>query len=225
MTILLNSFRTAIYLVVILATWWVGVRLFDIPNYLLPPPGDGWQRLVTQPSLFVHHGTIAAIEIVLALILRSIIGFGTGIICWMSIRHERAIFPVLVVTQALPVFAIAPLLVTWFGYGLAPKLVMATLIVFLPVAVSTLNGLKRVHEAWQHQAIAMRATPGNGFIWIMVPAALATIAVGLRLAAVSAPIGAIVGIWAGEVEGLGFLMLRSNHRVEIDTVFAALFVF
>ncbi|MEM9356304.1 MAG: ABC transporter permease [Pseudomonadota bacterium] len=224
MTVLLNGLRTAVYLFVIIAAWWASVRFFNIPHYLLPPPGDVWQRLLSQPSLFVHHGTITAIEIILALILGSLIGFGTGVVCWISTRLEQVVFPVLVVTQALPVFAIAPLLVTWLGYGLAPKLVMATLIVFFPVAISTLNGLKRVPKAWQHQAIVMRATPGNSFMWIMVPAALATIAVGLRLAAVSAPIGAIVGEWVGSAEGLGFLMLRSNQRVEIDTVFAALFV-
>lgn len=223
MTVLFNSLKVAIYLFVILAVWWGFVRFFNIPSYLLPPPGDVWHRLYTQPALFIHHGTITAIEIVLALILGSIIGFGIGALCWASIRMEKTIFPILVVTQALPVFAIAPLLVTWLGYGLAPKLVMATLIVFFPVAISTLNGLKRVPKAWQHQAIIMRATPVNHFIWIMVPAALAAIAVGLRLAAVSAPIGAIVGEWVGSAEGLGFLMLRSNQRVEIDTVFAALF--
>ncbi|MGI9425731.1 MAG: ABC transporter permease [Hyphomicrobiaceae bacterium] len=219
-----TGLRAATYFVVLVASWSLSVRLFEIPHYILPTPEAVGARLLTQPALFLHHGVTTAIEIVLALIIGTLIGFAAGVACWTSTRLERNVFPVLVITQALPVFAIAPLLVTWFGYGLAPKLVMATLIVFFPVALSTLNGLKRVPAAWRDQATVMQATPVNRFLWIMLPAALATIAVGVRLAAVSAPIGAIVGEWVGSAEGLGFLMLRSNQRVEIDTVFAALFV-
>jgi len=224
MTFLHAGLRAVIFFAVLIVGWSLFVRAFDIPPYLLPAPSAVGARLVAQPGLFLHHGSITALEIVLALLLGSLLGFATGVACWASARLERNLLPVLILTQALPVFAIAPLLVTWLGYGLAPKLVMATLIVFFPVALSTLNGLKRVPNAWRDQALVMRATPFNRFLWIMLPAALATIAVGLRLAAVSAPIGAIVGEWVGSAEGLGFLMLRSNQRVEIDTVFAALFV-
>ena len=224
MTLMRWSLTLAIYAAVLIFGWWALVHAFSIPAYLLPEPGAVAARLWLSLDLFLHHGSITALEIVLSLLLGTTIGFATGVACWRSAWVENSLLPVLVLTQALPVFAIAPVLVTWLGYGLAPKLVMATLIVFFPVALSTLHGLKRVPRGWLDQAAVMRATPFNRFWWIMLPAALGTIAVGIRLAAVSAPIGAIVGEWVGSAEGLGFLMLRANQRVEIDTVFAALFV-
>jgi len=212
------------YAAVFTSIWWLSVWLLAPPPYILPGPVAVAERLWRMPLFFLHHGAITALEIVLSLALGTLIGFGAGIACWRWRRVEKGLLPVLVVTQALPVFAIAPLLVTWLGYGLAPKLAMATLIVFFPVALATLNGLKRVPPAWRDQALVMRATPWRLFCFVQLPAALATIAVGLRLAAVSAPIGAIVGEWVGSAEGLGFVMLRANQRVEIDTVFAALIV-
>ncbi|MEL6287350.1 MAG: ABC transporter permease [Pseudomonadota bacterium] len=213
-----------IYAGVLLAAWHLIVRAFAVPAYIVPTPSAVGARLLRQPDLLAYHAGITALEIVLALIIGSAIGFAVGVLCWMSARVEQGLMPVLIVTQALPVFAIAPLLVTWLGYGLAPKLTMATLIVFFPVALATLNGLKRVPSVYAELAATMRATPLNRFLFVMLPASLGTIAVGLRLAAVSAPIGAIVGEWVGSAEGLGFLMLRANQRVEIDLVFAALAV-
>lgn len=216
--------RTLLHVAGALLIWWLAIRLFRIPHYIVPAPGEVIARLFERPGLFLHHASITALEIVLALLLGTLIGFATGIACWRLPALGSRLMPALAVAQALPVFAIAPLLVTWLGYGLAPKIAMATLIVFFPVTLATLAGLSGVPDRLLDQARLMRARPLGTFLLIVLPTALATIAVGLRLAAVSAPIGAIVGEWVGAAEGLGFLMLRANQRVDTATLFAALFI-
>jgi putative hydroxymethylpyrimidine transport system permease protein len=134
--------------------------------------------------------------------------------------------PLLVVSQAIPVFAIAPLLVLWFGYGIASKVAMAALIIFFPVAANFLDGLRRTEPGWLDLARTMTVgRPGAALriLWhIRVPAALPALASGLRVAAAVAPIGAVVGEWVGSSAGLGFLMLHANARLQIDLMFAAL---
>ncbi len=203
---------------------WQGlVSLFDIAPYILPGPGAVFETLVKSPELYLKHGLITAIEIVLALVIGLAAGFGTGVLIWQSARAERWIWPLLLASQAIPVFAIAPLLVIWLGYGLASKITMAVLIVFFPVTVSVVEGLRRIGTYWPEQAQLMQAKPGPFFWLVQLPSSLGTIGVGARIAAATAPIGAIVGEWVGASGGLGYLMLHANARMQIPTVFAALF--
>jgi putative hydroxymethylpyrimidine transport system permease protein len=134
----------------------------------------------------------------------------------------RVLRPVLVVSQALPVFAIAPLLVIWFGFGLASKVVMAGLIINFPVAVAFLDGLRRTDEGLIDIGRLYRASRLETLMLIRVPFALPWLATGLRVAATVAPIGAVVGEWVGASAGLGFVMLQANARMETDLMFAAL---
>ena len=140
--------------------------------------------------------------------------------------------PILVASQAIPVFALAPLLVLWLGYGMASKIAMATLIIFFPVTAAFLDGLRRTEPGWVDLAKTMTATSGNGsgrgrdlriLRYIRLPAALPALASGLRVATAVAPIGAVVGEWVGSSAGLGYLMLHANARMQIDLMFAALF--
>jgi putative hydroxymethylpyrimidine transport system permease protein len=137
---------------------------------------------------------------------------------------ERALGPLLVVAQALPVFAIAPLLVIWFGFGMGPKLVMSALIIFFPVATTFFEGLRRTDPGLLDLARLNHAREGDVLRLIRVPSALPSLAGGLRVAAAIAPLGAIVGEWVGSSSGLGLLMLHANARMQTDLVFAALVI-
>jgi putative hydroxymethylpyrimidine transport system permease protein len=132
--------------------------------------------------------------------------------------------PVLVLTQALPVFALAPLFTLWLGYGMASKILVAVLIIYFPVASAFFDGLMQTPKAWLNLGKVMGASPKQLLWHIQIPAALPQLASGLRLAAVYAPIGAIIGEWVGASEGLGYLMLLANGRAKIDLMFAALLV-
>src|SRR5690606_30394795 len=134
------------------------------------------------------------------------------------------LMPMLVVSQALPVFALAPLLVLWLGYGLTSKVAMAVLIIYFPVTAAFLDGLRRTEPGWLELARTMDASPAAILRHIRIPAALPALASGLRVAAAVAPIGAIVGEWVGSSAGLGYLMLHANARMQVDLMFAALLV-
>ena len=134
------------------------------------------------------------------------------------------LLPVLVVTQAIPVFALAPILVLWLGYGLLPKVVMATLIIYFPVTAAFYDGLRRTETGWLDLAQTMRASKYNILRQIRLPAAMPAFASGLRVAAAVAPIGAVVGEWVGASAGLGYYMLLMNGQVQTDAMFAALFI-
>ncbi len=139
---------------------------------------------------------------------------------------RAALRPVLIASQAIPVFAIAPILVMWMGYGAAPKIVMAAIVIFFPVATAFADGLRRVPPETLDLARAMGGGR-PGFRWrllahVQVPAALPALATGLRVAAGVAAIAAVIGEWVGASEGLGYLMPWANARSRIDLMFAAL---
>ena len=134
------------------------------------------------------------------------------------------LLPVLIVSQAIPVFALAPILMLWFGYGMASKVVMAALIIFFPVTSACYDGLRRTPNEWIELANTMEASKLQMLWQIRLPAAMPSLASGLRVAAATAPIGAVIGEWVGSSRGLGYLMLHANARMQVDTVFAALIV-
>jgi putative hydroxymethylpyrimidine transport system permease protein len=134
------------------------------------------------------------------------------------------LLPLLVLGQTIPVFALAPLLVLWFGYGLASKVVMATLIIYFPVAAALFDGLRRTEPGWLDLARTMGATRLRTLLRVRLPAALPALGSGVRVATAVAPIGAVVGEWVGSSAGLGYLMLHANARLQIEVMFAALIV-
>jgi putative hydroxymethylpyrimidine transport system permease protein len=131
--------------------------------------------------------------------------------------------PILVFTQALPVFALAPILTLWLGFGMGSKIAMAVLIIYFPVTSAFFDGLMRTPAGFLDLARTMGAGKWATLWRIRVPAALPSLGSGLRLAAVYAPIGAVIGEWVGSSQGLGYLMLLANGRAKTDLMFAALF--
>ena len=157
-----------------------------------------------------------------------LVGAGFGIAAALLMagapRLERALGPLLVVAQALPVFAIAPLLVVWLGFGLSSKLAMAALIIFFPVSTSLLRGPAPHRRKPDRPRPPQPREPARHAPADPRPAALPALGAGLRVAAAGAPIGAIVGEWVGSSSGLGLLMLHANARMQTDMVFAGLAV-
>ncbi|TOK15413.1 ABC transporter permease, partial [Vibrio parahaemolyticus] len=137
---------------------------------------------------------------------------------------KRWLLPILIASQAIPVFAIAPVLMLWLGYGIASKVVMAAIIIFFPVTTCCYDGLRNTPTGYLDLAKTMGASKWQLLRHIQLPAALPTLASGIRVAVVIAPIGAVVGEWVGSSEGLGYLMLQANARMIIDEMFAALFI-
>lgn len=211
-------------LLCLVCLWQLMIIAFHLPDFILPSP---WQVLLVYKK---HYALLfkEAIPTCIETGLGFIFGILLGCVCAILIYQFRFIalvfLPLLIISQALPTFAIAPLLVIWLGYGLAAKVVTTIIMVFFPVTSAFYDGLKRVNPDWLDLSLMLKATRWQAFYHFKLPAALPSLASGIRLAAVAAPIGAIIGEWVGATKGLGLLMLNANARLQIDMMFAALLV-
>jgi len=207
----------------LLAVWQLIVTLTGVPKFILPPPATVLSTFIDRFGLLSRHALITGIEIVAGLFLGSVIGIASAIMLTLMSSARRWALPLMVISQSLPVFALAPLLTLWFGYGMGSKIVMATLIIYFPVTAATFDGLRHTRPAMLDLARTMNASSFAVLRHIRLPAALPSISSGIRVATSVAPIGAIVGEWVGSSQGLGFLMLQANGRMQTDMMFAALF--
>ena len=208
----------------LLLAWQALVWVTEIQPFLLPGPLRVLETLVTRLPLLLHHAGVTLLEILLGLACGLLLGIGSALALAAVAPLRRWLLPVLVVSQAVPVFALAPLLVLWLGYGLWSKVAMATLIIYFPVTAAFYDGLRRCDPGWLDLARAMDASAWRSFRHIRIPAALPAFFSGLRVAAAVAPIGAVIGEWVGSSAGLGHLMLNANARMQVDLVFAALLI-
>lgn len=210
--------------VVLLSLWQCLVWAFAIPPFILPGPLAVTVTIMAQWQLLGWHATVTLAEILTSLLLAGVLGTATAIAmaAWQPVRSLA--LPVLLLSQAIPIFALAPILTLWLGYGFWSKVVMALLIVYFPITSSFHDGLMHTPRGWLDLGRQLQARPAQLMVRIRIPAALPALASGLRLAAVYAPIGAVIGEWVGASQGLGYLMLFANGRAKIDLMFAGLVV-
>ena len=216
--------RPILIVAALFGLWWLLVWVLAVPSFILPSPDRVIVTAVMHLDLLGHHAGVTLVEILLGLLLGILLGCfsALSLTLWQGLRPW--LLPVLVVSQAIPVFALAPVLVLWLGYGLASKVAMATLIIYFPVTAAFYDGLRRTEPGWLDLARNMNARPLLVLRYLQIPAALPALTSGLRVAAATAPIGAVVGEWVGSSAGLGHLMLHANARMEIDLMFSALLV-
>ncbi len=204
--------------------WQTIILLTHVPHYILPKPVNVAKAALTHAGPLFNHAMTTLFEIIAGLLLGTLLGALSALSMIASFSLKRWLLPVLVISQAIPVFALAPLLVLWFGYGMSSKIAMAVLIIFFPVTAAFYDGLRSTEPEWLELAQVMNAKPLAVIRHIRIPAALPAFASGLRVATAVAPIGAVVGEWVGSSKGLGFYMLHANARMQIDVMFAALVV-
>ena len=207
-----------------LALWQVLVSLLALPPFILPGPLRVARALLSSREVIFENALVTAAEVLVGLGLGAVLGALTAVGLAASPAARALIRPMMVFSQAVPVFALAPILTLWLGYGLWSKVAMALLIIYFPVTSAFFDALIRTPADWLDLARVMGAGRGRVMWHIRVPAALPGLASGLRLAAVYAPIGAIIGEWVGASKGLGYLMLLANGRAKTDLMFAALIV-
>lgn len=207
-----------------LALWQGAVWATGLPRFILPGPLLVAETMWKSRALLAEHALVTMAEVGIGLVLGTLLGTLSAIGLAGSRTARELVRPLLVFSQAVPVFALAPILTLWFGYGLGSKVVMALIIIYFPVTSAFLDALLRPDRDWIGLARIMGASPARIMWHIRIPAALPGLASGLRLAAVYAPIGAIIGEWVGASRGLGYLMLLANGRAKTDLMFAALIV-
>ncbi|MCG6930130.1 MAG: ABC transporter permease [Desulfofustis sp.] len=218
----MTSLRLLILAGGLLGGWQILVLITGIPPFILPGPLPVAGAIVEHWQVLLKHLNTTLIEIIIGLLIGSLLGTSCALAMVVSPLLKRWMQPVLVISQAIPVFALAPILVLWLGYGMASKVAMAVLIIFFPVAASFYQGMRRTSPDLLDLARIMDARPAATLRHIIIPSALPGFASGLRVATAVAPIGAIVGEWVGSSGGLGFYMLHANARMQVDVMFAAL---
>jgi NitT/TauT family transport system permease protein len=215
----------AVSLVVFLLAWQAIVFLAGYPPFILPGPYTVAERFVkawSDGTMWPHTAT-TLIEILLGFVIGSALALVTGVLLARSRLAERLLSPYLVAAQATPILALAPLIALWFGTGLVSKLVICTLIVFFPVAIATMVGIRTVDPRLLEMARSFRASSWQVVSRIEIPAALPAILGGMRVGATLAVIGAIVAEWLGGESGLGVLInIARGSLFDIPLMFAAL---
>ena len=215
--------RLLLTLLGLLAVWWGAAHVGDVPPSLLPDPVSVARALWDQRDLLAWSMLVTLTETVLGLVIGRRVRALAALGMMASRTVERWLMPLLMpllLAQAVPVFAPAPLPVLWFGFGIASKVVMVVPVIFLPVTAAFSDGLRRADPGWLDLARTMDARPLAVLRHVRLPA----FGSGLRIATAIAPFGAVIGEWVGASAGLGHVMLNANARIQTDVMFAALFV-
>ena len=208
--------------VLILMTWELTCKSLGIPDFILPPPSLIMAVAVSQAAILLPHAGVTALEVLLGILISLMIAIPLSMVMFAHPSVENAIAPFLVASQAVPVFAIAPLLVVWLGYGIASKVLMAAVIIFFPITVNLLEGFKSCDQEYRILFRLMGAGFWQTMRMLYWQWALPHFFAGLKVGVSVATIGAVIGEWVGAQQGLGYLMIQSNARLRVDMVFAAI---
>ncbi|MDI6102529.1 ABC transporter permease [Actinoplanes sp. NEAU-A12] len=212
----------AVTLVLLIAGWQIYTSVSGIDAWLLPSPKGIWDAALLQREALTEH-TMATAEL-------TVYGFGAGVATGLVVAvllHlapvlRDAVYPLLVISQNVPVIAIAPLLVVWLGFGLAPKIVVIVLVCFFPVAVATLDGLRRSDPMIADYLLMSGANRRQLFTKLQWPHALPTMFSGLKIAATYSVFGAVISEWLGAEKGIGQYMMIQKSAFRADRMFVAI---
>ena len=206
------------------ARWDVIADLLSIEPFLVPAPTDVAESLWEDRSLLAEDAWVTLREVVLGFLLALAAGIALAILMHLSETARRALYPLLVASQTVPIVVLAPVLVVWFGFGIVPKLLIIALICFFPITVNAYDGLRSVDP----DLLKMMRTLGAGRLQTLrraeLPWALPYIFSGAKIAVAVAVIGAVFGEWAGSDSGLGHLILVSSGELSTSLTFAAIAV-
>ncbi|MDB2699970.1 ABC transporter permease [Alphaproteobacteria bacterium] len=216
--------RGLIIAATIFAIWEFCCVYFNLPPFMLPPPSKIFMSIYINWDLLLKHTSYTLVEILASIFIGTIIGVITALTISSSERLKRWVMPILLASQSIPVFALAPLLILWLGYGMSSKIVIGVLIVFFPITSNFTDALNKVPQELIDAGKTIGLTKVQVFWKIKIPSSLPGLCSGIRVAACFAPIGAVVGEWIGGSTGLGSFMIYSNARLQTDNMFAALII-
>ncbi len=213
-----------IFILAILILWELVVNLGVVERYTLPSPSDIVNALIVNGSDIMMHTGVTFFEGMTGLLVAVFLSLIMAVVMDQFPVVKKAIYPVLVISQTVPIIVIAPLLAMWFGFGIAPKIFVVVLVCFFPITVNLIEGLQSVDGELINLVRSMGATKSQIFAKIKFPSALPYFFSGLKIAATYSIMGAVIGEWLGGKAGLGVYMLRARHAFALDLVFASILV-
>jgi len=205
-----------------LGLWELIVQLARVPGYLLPAPSSIAADMVADWPVLEPALLVTLQEVLLGFLIAAVAGVGLAVLLHRSPVARRAVYPLLIGSQTVPIIVLAPILVILLGYGLAPKLVIVALICFFPIVVNGIDGLRSVDPELIRMMRTLDASRWAILRRVEFPAALPSVFSGLRIAATFAAIGAVFGEWSGSNQGLGYVMLAATPNLLTARIFAAI---
>jgi putative hydroxymethylpyrimidine transport system permease protein len=208
--------------VALLVAWELIVRLGHVPEYLLPAPSQILADLKTDWVILWPAMWVTLREVLIGFVIATVAGVGLAVLLHLYGPLRRAMYPLLIGSQTIPIVVLAPILVILLGYGILPKLVIVALICFFPIVVNGLDGLRAVDDDFIRMMYTLDATRWGIFQRVEFPGALPSFFSGMRIAATFAAIGAVFGEWSGSNAGLGYVMLEATPNLLTSRIFAAI---
>lgn len=210
--------------VAIIALWEIAIDLFKVPLFVLPAPSNIAGALMANASILASATLVTAKEVLIGFVLAVIVGVALALLIVRFHLLGRALYPLIVLFQTVPKVALAPIFILWFGYDLAPKVLLITVIAFFPVTLDMLAGLQSVEQSFISLMRSVGARNNDIMLHVRIPHALPHLMAGMKVAITFSVIGAIVGEFAGASAGLGYIIQFASTQLDTPMVFAALVV-
>ncbi len=221
----LYSYRNALLIILgILLVWELGSRWLQVPTYIMPKPSEIGAALVQHRALLWRNLLVTALEAILGFLAGNGVAILLAIVFVHSRTLEQSLFPLALTIRSIPVVALAPLFLLWFGNGLLPKVIIAALICFFPTLVNMTRGLNSVDRSSLELMYTLAASPWQVFAKLRWPAALPYLLSALKISSAAAVIGALVAEWIGSDRGLGYLVVMSTFEFRIELLWATIAV-
>ncbi|SHI33836.1 ABC-type nitrate/sulfonate/bicarbonate transport system, permease component [Dethiosulfatibacter aminovorans DSM 17477] len=218
--IYLNKTVTALFYIMLIMVWQILVDQMEVPDWILPSPVVILREFINSFPLLLKHGRVTIIEVLGGFAISLVLGTVLSILMDKYRLIKDLFYPFMIITQTVPLMALAPLLMVWFGFGLTPKIIVVVLVCFFPIAVSLTEGLSSVDGELIDLMRSMNATENQIFFKCKLPAAMPSFFAGLRIAATYSVMGAVISEWVGAQEGLGIFMTRVMKSYRIPALFA-----
>lgn len=223
--VLNSSFWTAIISFISVLLLWEGiVRLFHVNAIILPAPSAVFIEFFTNIKFYIPHAWVTLYEAILGFLLGMVVAIGLGILLSHSILLEKFLLPLAVLANVTPIMAIAPLFILWFGFGSLPKILIAAIITFFPMLVNSIAGFRSIDENHFEYMQSLFASKREIFMKLRVPNSLPYLFSAAKTCISLSVMGAVVGEWTGSTAGLGNVILMASNYMQMNRMFAAIFV-
>lgn len=220
---LLRLFKSSFFLILLLILWFLAVRIFEPPAFLLPAPEAVWDSIWDPTLQWERHAWITGQTVIIGYILGSLVGIGLGLVIAWSRLLSALVMPTLIIFNSLPKVAVAPLFVIYFGFGILPNIAITALIVFFPIVLNMAQGLLETSPDLLDMAQTLGAKRRTIFVRLRIPNSIPFLLVGLRIAAPFAVTGAVLGEFIASQAGLGNMIISTQTNLSMNIAFAALF--
>jgi len=216
--------RWVLSLTFFFAIWYAIIWIFQFPEYVLPSPATVGGILWKDAGLLFAHARMTVFETVIGFALALVIGIAVALVMHTSRLTRYLTYPHLVLLQAIPLIAVAPIVLVWFGFGPLAKILVVAFVCFFPIAVNAFEGFRSVDPSYRELLDAFGASRWDRYRHLYIPASVPGILSGAKIAATYSVLGAVIGEWLGGSRGIGVYMTRAQRSFRNDRLFAAIVI-